>query len=109
MNETKAKVSHTPGPWTEDGCTRTLEIEVDLLELRGQRVSTVKSGEKVIALVFDDVGLDARLIAAAPEMLDALKTSIETAERIDEPGGFERAKEAKRKTLSAIKKAQGRA
>jgi hypothetical protein len=42
------------------------------------------------------------VFSAALEMLEALKASIEAAERIDEEGGFERAMKAKQMTLEAI-------
>jgi hypothetical protein len=51
--------------------------------------------------------LNARLIAAAPDMYAALERSLDAAERVNEPLGFERAMAAKRATQAALAKARG--
>lgn len=63
---------HTPGPWTEDGCTRVLEREILHAEMQGTRVATIWAGSRVIAFVFDTDGPTTRLITAAPEMVEML-------------------------------------
>ena len=49
---------------------------------------------------------DAYLIAAAPDMLKALKSSLASADSIEEPGGYERAMVSLRLTREAIAKAE---
>lgn len=54
-----------------------------------------------------DAVANARLIAAAPDMLKALKSSLDSADRIGEPGDCERAMVSLRLTQAAIDKAEG--
>lgn len=56
--------AHTPGPWIDQGCRRTLHGErrdIDIGPASGRRVATVSTG------------VDAALVAAAPELLAALR------------------------------------
>ena len=62
-------VSHTPGPW-ESSAPGTQAIHY-----RGQDVATVHCGNKAWKA-------NARLIAAAPEMLEALIALLEDAEAL---------------------------
>lgn len=67
------KTKHTPGPWTVEGsCVRSKNdrdwvCETSIRNLAGKFVGWTKKDEEVIAPA------NARLIAAAPELLDALK------------------------------------
>ena len=63
---------HTPGPWrvAKQG------------ELGTQQLPILRSDGKIIAAIRNEGGLaDARLIAAAPELLEALKTLVRRVER----------------------------
>lgn len=57
---------HTPGPWVKDGCV-VLSNDED----RGMRFAIA---ERVRGRNHDDQEANARLIAAAPELLEAVKT-----------------------------------
>lgn len=72
---------HTPGPWVDRGSTRPIEVEAAMQELAGEHVSpifanAVEDGEygDVVAFVRSDE--DARLIAAAPDLLEAVKDAM---------------------------------
>ena len=74
-------MSHTPGPWfvsmkpdwDEDGW-----IGVDVYDCDGGVFAVVDDEPETIARPFCEA--DARLIAAAPEMLEALERILEVAE-----------------------------
>jgi hypothetical protein len=72
-NQTK----HTPGPWTVD------ENYTDGLRIRGNLSHRKHDAvEEVVAKVYGPrENPDARLIAAAPELLEALKLAIAFFER----------------------------
>jgi hypothetical protein len=68
------KTKHTPGPWTVEKFTR----EHEWVRMRAR----VTDGEDTVAQLFDSAFEDrnhanARLIAAAPEMLEALELTLE--------------------------------
>ena len=73
--------------WQDRGSTRRVEVEVAMLEATGLEVSPIFegatrdelgewSGGRLVALVFDEIGTDSRLIAAAPELLAALEAIV---------------------------------
>ena len=68
MNETKQETTHTPGPWWLDGPTHVVAAPVD--DQFGNR------SVAVTATRYDGPtnAANARLIAAAPELLAALTT-----------------------------------
>lgn len=63
--------AHTPGPWKSTHCTVSAE-ETD--ERLGFRIS-VRNGNR------DDTRANARLIAAAPDLLAALQDVLRVADR----------------------------
>lgn len=64
------KTQYTPGPWAWSGA--------QLLAERDRHSETV-----LIAAQFEPSDADARLIAAAPEMFEALKHALSTMENVD--------------------------
>lgn len=65
-------MSHTPGPWYVAGCTTPSQKVITSAE--GGIAITYSQPENAIdPPVFED---NAHLIAAAPELLDALKTAL---------------------------------
>ena len=76
---TGAKVTHTPGPWyfTGEDFYRVRELASDAV------VATVEDGEHISGdPIFGDdvVHANARLISAAPEMLDVLTHIVKDLE-----------------------------
>lgn len=71
MSRVTEKAQHTPGPWT--------------LDPGANGWSLINNGQDVTAEPFDCSEADARLIAAAPEMLAALRRFL-TAEREQSEG-----------------------
>ena len=82
------KSNHTPGPWCKAEANTTIPIKA----ANGKTVASVRYGEN------DDS--DANLIAAAPELLAALKDALQTFEAIE--------KVPPRSLLTAINKAEGK-
>lgn len=87
MSESK----HTPGPWQVCGTRHTGDLKIG----RDARLHMVGPDGDAVAAVFFDMKTgrgfrDARLIAAAPELLQALKgllADIEDYQRINNLGG----------------------
>lgn len=99
----EAQVRHTPGPWKPFGPG----IKASMVS------STLKSGRRVSFRVAcckdgddDTVAANARLIAAAPDMLAALKDLLFNA---DHGNGLEAQHKAWDRARDAIAKAEGRA
>lgn len=97
---------HTPGPWRLDTPDMAHVVEHDY--------HSIKAGvgflaEKPEAAGFGLAGhmtlADARLIAAAPELLEALVACVDALDRIRIRGGFDTAAELLART--AIAKATG--
>lgn len=101
---------HTPGPWVALQNSRNIHQVAAWICTIGNNpgdpavFSTVFDTEK--KYVFGDKLADAHLIAAAPEMLEALK-EIASATRSDVPDG-EAANRASEIALAAIAKAEAR-
>ena len=93
MNET----SHTPGPWEWSGRTHPAEIGI---------INPARDHMLVIALLtsgnVENQSADARLIAAAPDLLEALEAYVGWAERVEL-----RAETVYIKACAAILKAKG--
>ena len=88
--------NHTPGPWEA------------LHDIDANCVATITSGWVVVPIGADpnkfDAESDARLIAAAPEMLEALRALLAASLPVDkEANGMD----AVEKAISAIAKAKG--
>lgn len=69
--------THTPGPWQVAGTRHSGDLKIG----RNTRLHMVGPDEDAVAAVFFDMetgrGLkDARLIAAAPDMLEALHNAL---------------------------------
>jgi hypothetical protein len=75
------KIKHTPGPWySKDGDITA--YKPSLIEGRGNRIVRIADYRSYEALQSKEVGYDeikanARLIAAAPELLDALENVLD--------------------------------
>lgn len=67
--------NHTPGPWTT-GHGNTYVIRQD--KLNGRRVAELMSRD---AAAYDEAFANAKLIAAAPELLEALRCVLRVADR----------------------------
>ena len=74
------KTKHTPGPWE----TKPEECDKPYIRIRGTRLGSRYKVANAITPVYDGVGAreaeetraNARLIAAAPELLEALQAII---------------------------------
>lgn len=64
---------HTPGPWKYRGTLRTYIVEPVSSSSHVQRVAVVSKD------IFAESQFNARLIAAAPDMLSALEEMVELA------------------------------
>lgn len=78
---TESRSKHTPGPWRAR--TEGTELNPDWIAVFNS------TGKWALATANQSAGIDreeakanARLIAAAPEMLDALENAVQTIERI---------------------------
>ena len=70
---------HTPGPWVlkvrkHDDFT-VAEIEIDASPYRGD-VARLQSCEHIDGIATDELLANARLIASAPELLEALEMAV---------------------------------
>ncbi len=89
--------AHTPGPWTVRGNSIVADETDDRLEMRVR----IHSGNR------DDIKANARLIAAAPDLLAALRTLLDIPSgQYSECGEYEPAAAAAR---AAIARATGAA
>ena len=76
---------HTPGPWRVAGQG----------EQGTQQLPILRPDGKIVAAIRDEGGLaDARLIAAAPELLEALEGLCEPSDPATDPQRWEAAKAA---------------
>ena len=91
-------MSHTPGPW------KTLPNEE--FEWSGVADST---GHPLASCLNADRKANAHLIAAAPEMLAALKEEVDCAREFDSSSSaYQRAQESLENIKAIIAKAEGR-
>lgn len=112
-------MSHTPGPWQiapHSDAAEVLEIVSEYRESRGMKsahwiaecdLQETKDGHDID---YETNAANAHLIAAAPELLDALKAALEwlpdpRPHRLTDPDGLEA---VIRQCEAAIKKAEGR-
>jgi hypothetical protein len=104
----EATASHTPGPWrTHEGNHATLNGDLEARIVFGDRpgmdiayIPLWPWPNTLDAVVASRADADARLIAAAPTMLAALK-------QVADLGGFKDSEEYGRAVLAAIAKAVG--
>ena len=89
------KSKHTPGPWRYEAETKTIRAEPTNYWL-----ATMDSWDKAV-----DSNANAHLIAAAPEMLEALKSIQANNKLMNALNGQDR--ETLEKIQSAIAKARG--
>lgn len=67
-------MSHTPEPWSWDWYWE------DMGETKGHWVIETENGEHIADVVDDPLGENARLIAAAPELLASLRECLRVVE-----------------------------
>ena|SRR5687767_4766558 len=99
MTEVK-KTAHTPGEWVsrQDTSRGYVVIALDM-------VSTYDSRQKIICVIPEGDESNAHLIAAAPDLLEALETLIET---LNPPSGFNYLSDSSLEPAkAAIKRARG--
>ena len=89
------ETKHTPGPWVADGSEITTETWVCGAD--GKRICTMRPS-------FADWS-NARLIAAAPELLEALMDALKDLEALSQ---WDNASACARKARAAIAKATGK-
>jgi hypothetical protein len=88
-------MSHTPGPWTLDSCANGWSL--------------LANGSDVTTEPFDCSDADARLIAAAPELLAALKMCKQALKNyIDSGYDEDEDQEAYAAAMAAIRTAERR-
>lgn len=73
-------VKHTPGPWK---AVKATHGPIDILDSRGRDVVTIYGG----GVETESQGANARLIAAAPEILDTLK-AVYADHTYETPSGY---------------------
>jgi len=74
---TTKTATHTPGPWSVDGpIPSNPEIRINYAPM-SQVATIVNPGEHLTDIEQDEALANARLIAAAPEMLEALEQIAE--------------------------------
>lgn len=76
--------AHTPGPWVTDNSV--LRGSVNRLEEPRRHIALVSDWEKVSGDRLENEA-NARLIAAAPDLLEALKTLVRHAEKCGRSAG----------------------
>ena len=93
---------HTPGPWK---LSRTVDGFLAVAGPRGRNVCSVGADE-----LFPDIIHNAHLIAAAPDLLEALKELVELPKRLDITGiaYITAIANAEEKAREAIATAEGR-
>jgi hypothetical protein len=89
---------HTPGPW---------DVDAELADTHGYMIRGPGHDVVVVAEGIDRLA-DARLIAAAPELLEALRELCSSGVAIPEPGD-QRGMAALAKARAALAKCGGRA
>lgn len=72
----KAKVGHTPGPWNHAFSHREHQAEIATAD------NKIRIG-RIDCRTFEECAANARLIAAAPEMLDWLQSLITQPDKLD--------------------------
>ena len=102
--ERQKNAAHTPGPWRYEAA----EPAGVNLKRAHWRVGQADAPARGVALAFGDDEANARLIAAAPDMLEALKDIIEQAERSIRPLPPDLADSIRVFGKQAVAKAEGR-
>jgi hypothetical protein len=103
--------SHTPGPWDYHGratmyATPHSDDEISLIEVRARINAGGWDTVAFVEAIWPGARANARLIAAAPELLEALESAIDG---LRNPTAHPRAQEARiKKARAAIAKATSR-
>lgn len=96
---------HTPGPWKASrsfGENKTARFLVSAIDSN----KTLENGYFAACVAVCDIEANARLIAAAPELLEALKILLEEFKRVQTIGLCQT--HAKGLAIDALAKAEGR-
>ncbi len=101
------KTNHTPGPWTHIGTTNAAGTPIPGEVVSASAGATVCVVPHARPMAIERLTADAVLIAAAPEMLSALRRAFEYLDNIPETsaGGDDEAVEIARAAKAAIKQA----
>jgi hypothetical protein len=110
--KTTPQATHTPGPWHVGAQNDTLYVIAGKPPSLNNDYPVHDAGRVVIAKVYPKDEANARLIAAAPELLSALKSAKEHLEYCGYGDKWEReyaeANKLEEKIDEAIAKAEGR-
>ena len=100
-------MAHTPGPWTI-APYHSLGAEQDIIAPNGQRVCSVAGSKSFDEDTNEWIEPDAHLIAAAPDLLAALKVCADRLEANRDEWGSVRHKTEVAQARAAIEKAEGK-
>ncbi|HLE57237.1 MAG TPA: hypothetical protein VJB15_09150 [Rhodothermia bacterium] len=99
-----AMAKHTPGPWNERG----YGLDHGVKDKDGRIVAHVVRSAKHGGITHDERDANASLIAAAPELLEALKAIVDGHKTIGHGERFSAPYELLEKASAAIDKAEGK-
>ena len=87
--------THTPGPWRANEC--------NVMDRRGVIIAIARSDGDMLP-----VAVNARLMAAAPDLLEALTRLLNVPEKLTETEHFDYMANAERIARNVLAKAEGR-
>lgn len=99
------KTKFTPGPWSSPENKSQYSNVRDLFNGNGQRFATIQFGSPSREVTEDEIEANARLIAAAPEMYEALENILRLS--IFKAHGTAYDQEQVEKARAALAKASG--
>lgn len=105
--KTMTKAQHTPGPWRRSGMAGKNKFTCPAIYSAKTDQTVCTLGSPRDGKPFDNAQANARLIAAAPDLLKALKRSAESLRIASETFGSEKLLSDCMHALAAIAKATG--
>ena len=101
-------IKHTPGPWTVTRVSKSTILKDLYISASPERIARVVVPNT--AQRIHEYEANARLIAAAPELLEALKEANAELEYLNDPKGFVSMRQERimEKARSAIAKAENK-